>query len=368
MYKRITEVAQGLNNLYPIGANANNITLSDGSILEEALGNVNLAENGSIIDQINNMAQSYSQIYAPIISPEFQGSINLKEDSNTVVSVIPKIGNQAVNVSIQGDLSVNGVSNLGTIKNTSWSGDLPITGIITSMGSKKISDEIPAVPAGIKIADSGIGFTLRSLSPPDFTRSDIQEINEIVRTSPFSIHPGYASDDDNTAKLYYRSNGVHSFIIGSGGVGTEIAAIDNTGLNVSGKITCDSFSSPDTIKKINIVTLKDLVKVLTDYETYPFGEPYCVRLYPVVTAYLKTGDKTVKTTGGFTAPGFIWKSSNANTPSMYLFYFGTAGGYFQSHLTCEKTGSTYKKFSLTTRSISGTALSVLPSPLPNPGT
>lgn len=368
MYKRITEVAQGLNNLYPIGANANNITLSDGSILEEALGNVNLAENGSIIDQINNMAQSYSQIYAPIISPEFQGSINLKEDSNTVVSVIPKIDNQAVNVSIQGDLSVNGVSNLGTIKNTSWSGDLPITGIITSMGSKKISDDIPAVPAGIKIADSGIGFTLRSLSPPDFTRSDIQEINEIVRTSPFSIHPGYASDDDNTAKLYYRSNGVHSFIIGSGGVGTEIAAIDNTGLNVSGKITCDSFSSPDTIKKINIVTLKDLVKVLTDYETYPFGEPYCVRLYPVVTAYLKTGDKTVKTTGGFTAPGFIWKSSNANTPSMYLFYFGTAGGYFQSHLTCEKTGSTYKKFSLTTRSISGTALSVLPSPLPNPGT
>lgn len=368
MYKRITEVAQGLNNLYPIGANANNITLSDGSILEEALGNVNLAENGSIIDQINNMAQSYSQIYAPIISPEFQGSINLKEDSNTVVSVIPKTGNQAVNVSIQGDLSVNGVSNLGTIKNTSWSGDLPITGIITSMGSKKISDDIPAVPAGIKIADSGIGFTLRSLSPPDFTRSDIQEINAIVRTSPFSIHPGYASDDDNTAKLYYRSNGVHSFIIGSDGVGTEIAAIDNTGLNVSGKITCDSFSSPDTIKKINIVTLKDLVKVLTDYETYPFGEPYCVRLYPVVTAYLKTGDKTVKTTGGFTAPGFIWKSSNANTPSLYLFYFGTAGGYFQSHLTCEKTGSTYKKFSLTTRSISGTALSVLPSPLPNPGT
>lgn len=368
MYKRITEVAQGLNNLYPIGANASNITLSDGSILEEALGNVNLAENGSIIDQISNMAQSYSQIYAPIISPEFQGSINLKEDSNTVVSVIPKTGNQAVNVSIQGDLSVNGVSNLGTIKNTSWSGDLPITGIITSMGSKKISDAVPAVPAGIKIADSGIGFTLRSLSPPDFTRSDIQEINEIVRTSPFSIHPGYASDDDNTAKLYYRSNGVHSFIIGSDGVGTEIAAINNTGLDVNGKITCDSFSSPDTIKKINIVTLKDLVKVLTDYETYPFGEPCCVRLYPAITAYLRTGNKTIGTSGGFTAPGFIWKSSNANTPSMYLFYFGTAGGYFQSHLTCEKSGSTYKKFSLTTRSITGTALSIPSGSLPNPAT
>lgn len=367
MYKRITEVAQGLNNLYPIGANANNITLSDGSILEEALGNVNLAENGSIIDQISNMAQSYSQIYAPIISPEFQGSINLKEDSNTVVSVIPKTGNQEVSASIQGDLSVSGVSTLGTIKNASWSGDLPITGMITSIGSKKISNEIPAVPAGIKIADSGIGFTLRGLST-DFTRGDIQEINAIVRTSPFSIHPGYASDDDNTAKLYYRSNGVHSFIIGSNGVGTEIAAINNTGLDVNGKITCNSFSSPDTIKKINIVTLKDLVKVLTDYETYPFGEPYCVRLYPAITAYLKTGNKAIGTSGGFTAPGFIWKSSNENTPSMYLFYFGTGGGYFQSHLTCEKSGSTYKKFSLITRSITGTALSVLSAPLPNPAT
>ena len=367
MYKRITEVAQGLNNLYPIGANANNITLSDGSVLEEALGNVNLAENGSIIDQISNMAQSYSQIYAPIISPEFQGSINLKEDSNTVVSVIPKTGNQEVSASIQGDLSVSGVSTLGTIKNASWSGDLPITGMITSIGSKKISNEIPAVPAGIKIADSGIGFTLRGLST-DFTRGDIQEINAIVRTSPFSIHPGYASDDDNTTKLYYRSNGVHSFIIGSNGVGTEIAAINNTGLDVNGKITCNSFSSPDTIKKINIITLKDLVKVLTDYETYPFGEPYCVRLYPVITAYLKTGNKAIGTSGGFTAPGFIWKSSNENTPSMYLFYFGTGGGYFQSHLTCEKSGSTYKKFSLITRSITGTALSVLSAPLPNPAT
>ena len=367
MYKRITEVAQGLNNLYPIGANASNITLSDGSILEEALGNVNLAENGSVIDQINNMAQSYGQIYAPIISPEFQGSINLKEDSNTVVSIIPKTGNQAVNASIQGDLSVSGVSNLGTIKNASWSGDLPITGMITSIGNKKTSDEIPAVPAGIKIADSGIGFTLRDLSS-DFTQSDVQEINAIVRTSPFSIHPGYANDNNDSAKLYYRSNRVHSFIIGSNGVGTEIAAISNTGLDINGKITCNSFSSPDTIKKINIVTLKDLVKVLTDYETYPFGEPCCVRLYPVVTAYLKTGNKTIGTSGGFTAPGFIWKSSNVNTPSLYLFYFGTGGGYFQSHLTCEKSGSTYKKFSLITRSITGTALSIPSGSLPNPAT
>ena len=56
MDKRITEIKKGPSNVYPIGASASNITLNDGSILEEALGNINLAENGSIIDQIHNMA------------------------------------------------------------------------------------------------------------------------------------------------------------------------------------------------------------------------------------------------------------------------------------------------------------------------
>lgn len=349
MYKRITEVAQGGENRYPIGTSASNITLNDGSILEEALGNINLAENGSIIDQINNMAQSYSQIYAPILSPEFQGGINLKEDSNTVVSITPKTGNQAVDVSIQGDLSVNGVSNLGTIKNTNWLGDLPITGIFTSIGEK--IGENSVIPSGIKIINSGIGFSLQDLSP-NFTRDDVQGINETIRTSQFSIHPGYGTDASNTPKLYYRSNGIHSFMIGTGGTGIEIATINGTGLDVNGTVTCDSLSCPEVMKKVQLLTKNQFTNALTDYSTYPSYTPYFVRLGPDVTTYLRKNNPS-----GFTGIGFMWKSGSPNKPSIYLFYYSTTGTYFSSHVTCERYNTNkYRNYTITTKTISPTSI------------
>ena len=346
MDKRITEIKKGPSNVYPIGASASNITLNDGSILEEALGNVNLAENGSIIDQIHNMAQSYSQIYAPIVSPEFQGNIKLKEGSNTVVDVASKEDNQTVNISIQGDLTVSGTSKLGNIQgganSTNWIGDLPITGIFTSTSQG-------GNQAGIKIIDSGIGFTLQDLTGSDeeknTQKTTLQGKSETIRASRFGIYPGY--DNNNKAKLYYKSNGIHSFMIQSDGINTEIATINNTGLNVNGKITCDSFSSPDTIKRLNISTLKTFVNILTDYDTYPYGEPCCVRLYPAVTGYLRSG-KPNET--AFTAPGIMWKSGSADKPSIYLFYFSTSGAFWSSHVTCEKVGSSYKKFAINTYS------------------
>lgn len=346
MDKRITEIKKGPSNIYPIGASASNITLNDGSILEEALGNINLAENGSIIDQIHNMAQSYSQIYAPIVSPEFQGNIKLKEGSNTVIDVALKEDNQTVNISIQGDLTVSGTSKLGNIQgganSTSWIGDLPITGIFTSTSQE-------GSQAGIKIIDSGIGFTLQDLTGSDEEKNTqktaLQGKSATIRASRFGIYPGY--DNNNKAKLYYKSNGIHSFMIQSNGINTEVATINNTGLDVNGKITCDSFSSPDTTKRLNINTLKTFVNVLTDYDTYPYGEPCCVRLYPAVTGYLRSG-KTNET--AYTAPGFMWKSGSADKPSMYLFYFSTAGAFWSSHVTCEKVGSSYKKFAINTYS------------------
>ena len=358
MYKRITEVAQGGENRYPIGTSASNITLNDGSILEEALGDINLAENGSIIDQINNMAQSYSQIYAPIISPNFQGSINLKEGSNTVVSITPKTGNQAVDASIQGDLLVSGVSNLGTIKNTNWSGDLPITGILTSIG-EKVEDNL-VVPSGIRIINSGIGFSLQDLSP-NFTRSDVQNINNTIRTSQFSIHPGYGTDASNTPKLYYRSNGIHSFMIGTDGTGTEVATINRTGLDVNGKITCDSLQCSEVMKKVQILTKKQLVDVLTDYSTYPSYTPYFVRLGPDITTYLRNNNS------GFTGIGFMWKSGSSDKPSIYFFYYSTTGTYFSSHVQCERYNTNkYRRFTINTKAISPTSFWTTPSPQANP--
>lgn len=363
MDQRMTEIKRGNSNIYPIGASASNITLGDGSILEEALGNINLAEKGDLVSQINNMASSFNQVYAPIVSPEFQDSIKLKDGANSRFEAVTKNDNSGIDVSITGDLTVSGVSKLGTIQNSSWEGNLPITGIISSQGDN--------VQKGVQITNSGIGFELYGLSGNDqektAQRENIQNNSSIIRNSRFCIHPGYTSDF--TAKLYYRSDGIHSFIIdpNHNGTGTEIVSINSSGLTTNGKITCDSFSSPDTAKKVSINTLKTFVQVLTDYNKYPYGEPYCVRLFPIVTGYLRSG-KTNET--AFTAPGFAWKAGSAEKPSMYLFYFSTAGVFWSSHVTCEKVGSNYKKFSINTSNSYKLMASVYTNPkaLPNPAT
>lgn len=363
MDQRITEIKKGNSNIYPIGASASNITLGDGSILEEALGNINLAEKGDLVSQINNMAQSFDQVYAPIVSPEFQDSIKLKDGANYKFEAVTKNDNSGIDVSITGDLTVSGISKLGTIQKSSWEGNLPITGIIFSQGDN--------VQKGVQITNSGIGFELYGLSGNDqdkaAQREDIQNNSSIIRNSRFCIHPGYTSNF--TAKLYYRSDGIHSFIIDPehDGTGTEIVSINSSGLTTKGKITCDSFSSPDTAKKVNINTLKTFVQMLTDYNKYPFGEPYCVRLFPIVTGYLRSG-KTNET-GSFTAPGFAWKAGSAEKPSMYLFYFSTTGAFWSSHVTCEKVGSSYKKFSIRTSNNYKSMTSVISlSNKPNPAT
>ena len=56
MRERFSEInITGTANPIPVGAEAKDITLNDGSVLEEALGDINFQENGSIIDQINKI-------------------------------------------------------------------------------------------------------------------------------------------------------------------------------------------------------------------------------------------------------------------------------------------------------------------------
>ena len=56
--RELREYADGNPASYPFGALAENIILSDGSVLEDALGNVNLFENGSVIEQIQKVSES----------------------------------------------------------------------------------------------------------------------------------------------------------------------------------------------------------------------------------------------------------------------------------------------------------------------
>lgn len=79
--KRFTQIIDKTNNVIPVGGEAQNITLKDGSILEEALGEIKLAENGSIMDQLNELKNgAFSAQYAPLISPQIQRSFAVQQD------------------------------------------------------------------------------------------------------------------------------------------------------------------------------------------------------------------------------------------------------------------------------------------------
>lgn len=79
--KRFTQIIDKTNNVIPIGGEAQNITLKDGSILEQALGKINLAKNGSIIDQINKLkTDTLAGEYAPLASPAIQRTFAVQQD------------------------------------------------------------------------------------------------------------------------------------------------------------------------------------------------------------------------------------------------------------------------------------------------
>ena len=79
--KRFTQIIDKTNNVIPVGGEAQNITLKDGSVLEEALGEINLAEKGSIMDQLNELRNgAFSEQYAPLVSPKIQRSFAVQQD------------------------------------------------------------------------------------------------------------------------------------------------------------------------------------------------------------------------------------------------------------------------------------------------
>ena len=75
----------------PVGAEASNITLSDGSILEQALGDINFQENGSIMNQIAKMKQNDILQYAPIEKPYFKKSLHLRRFSENNTDIISQL-------------------------------------------------------------------------------------------------------------------------------------------------------------------------------------------------------------------------------------------------------------------------------------
>ena len=93
MRERFSEInITGTANPVPVGAEAQNITLKDGSVLEQALGDINFQENGSIIDQINKISMKIEEdtSYAPLSAPRIKDAFSVRRynKDNILASVM----------------------------------------------------------------------------------------------------------------------------------------------------------------------------------------------------------------------------------------------------------------------------------------
>ena len=96
MRERFSEInITGTANPIPVGAEAKDITLKDGSVLEEALGNINFQENGSIIDQINkiNMKIEEDTSYAPLSAPRIKDALSVRRyNKDNILASVMDVG------------------------------------------------------------------------------------------------------------------------------------------------------------------------------------------------------------------------------------------------------------------------------------
>ena len=96
MRERFSEInIVGNSTPIPVGAEAKNITLEDGSILEQALGDINFQEKGSIIDQLGQLSTTIqnSYDYAPYTNPRFKNSLAVRQYNrdNITTEMTPNI-------------------------------------------------------------------------------------------------------------------------------------------------------------------------------------------------------------------------------------------------------------------------------------
>lgn len=96
MRERFSEInIVGNSTPIPVGAEAKNITLKDGSILEQALGDINFQEKGSIMDQLGQLSTTIqdSYDYAPYTNPRFKNSLAVRQYNrdNITTEMTPNI-------------------------------------------------------------------------------------------------------------------------------------------------------------------------------------------------------------------------------------------------------------------------------------
>ena len=100
MRQRFTEInIKGQAGSIPVGCQASNVTLSDGTILQEALGNIDYQKKGSLVDQFETMRIANGGEFAPLQNPHFKNGIMVRRYStndNLLTQIQPYNYDEAV--------------------------------------------------------------------------------------------------------------------------------------------------------------------------------------------------------------------------------------------------------------------------------
>ena len=240
----------------PVGAEASNITLSDGSILEQALGDINFQENGSIMTQIAKMKQNDILQYAPIEKPYFKRSLHLRRFSEDNTDIISQLA-------ISND-SKTGKGITASYSNGTWT----FNGTVTAGSSSGVINLYGGGGALTSIADAGT-YSVQ-----------VENQNALIGTSGQGktclqfgwYHDDATSDADTRRNYHYFYNGdnnPHTFTIPENHHMTRISFFING--SAAGKVLTNR-KLKFTLKKVS--NTQNTYNTVFDIQRDPFSNAW----------------------------------------------------------------------------------------------
>lgn len=217
MRKRFIEI-KNRNGSIPVGASTQNITLPDGTILNDVLGDLNVPQNGSIAQRLNRIVSQTGESITNT-NPHFKRGLYVDKYINSSGTVVFQVSPQETGESqtiVSDKLKVNGTlviekdrtNDAGTTPVITLTNDGILTGNLTIDGTLAYN--------GILNVDSSTGMRIQSNS------------------SEFRIIPPTTENNYTT----FRNNASGSFQFQIAGEGTPFK-IEANGITVTNKIKAD---------------------------------------------------------------------------------------------------------------------------------
>ena len=317
--KEIQQKQQGstISN-YPIAAMAENIILKDGSILEDALGDVNVFEKGSVVDQIKSVRDMIGvQHYALETNPVVMDSLTLKNSSGNLFYA----NKDNVQIRTGIPLKANGGVETTSLKATESS-------FITNINGGSYQSTASSSWTGVfRLYRPGDIPTDKSKHPMFLAIAASAGVD-------FSSYGNYVFQNINSSGV---ANVVFS-ITGTGDVsmgGTNFYANKLTNFNA----TNATFNVADIncVKVGKVVYLNSFSDTCINFilsSKYPPGRPYLVRIDVGLVRWWHNNAKS----GYGSGYGIAWKTSNQL--AFMTFFIGSEVYHAQVRATYEARAKT----------------------------